>query len=379
MIKNKKKIILIGPLPPPYYGHSISFEFLSKYLQSKYNTITINYSSKHSKPGSGFNLLRFFEYILIFIKYFSYLKKNQNNDIVYITVAQSFFGFLRDCIFINLAYIYGYKIIAHLKGGNFDNFFKSQNNFIKNLIKNTYRKVNKIIVLGISLKKMFYFDERLKDKILIVNNGLPFEIIKKDNQFEINKTIEIIYLSNLIISKGYFDLLKALKILKEQKINFKARFYGEFMNSPDDNPKISISSLRKNFFKFISDNNLEDNVYYCGVVNGENKIKVLKNSDIFVLPTNYINEGQPVSIIEAMATKNVIITTKFRSIIDIIDEHIDGNFVEYNSPKQIFNLIKKYNDNRSLAIEFKKNAYDKFLNKFTKKQHLKNIESAIID
>ena len=33
-----------------------------------------------------------------------------------------------------------------------------------------------------------------------------------------------------------------------------------------------------------------------------------------------MNEGQPISIIEAMAYKNAIITTKYRSIPDLISE-----------------------------------------------------------
>ena len=40
-------------------------------------------------------------------------------------------------------------------------------------------------------------------------------------------------------------------------------------------------------------------------------------------------EGQPVSIIEALAFKNIVISTKYRSIPDMIDENIEGFFVDY--------------------------------------------------
>ena len=83
------------------------------------------------------------------------------------------------------------------------------------------------------------------------------------------------------------------------------------------------------------------------------KIHELLISDIFILPTNYIYEGQPVSIIEAIAFKNIAISTKYRSIPDMIDENIEGFFVDYGNPQQIFNKIKWIQDNKELEKKCK--------------------------
>ena len=114
-----------------------------------------------------------------------------------------------------------------------------------------------------------------------------------------------------------------------------------------------MTDLKNKFFKKIQDYNLNRNVKYISDLNFKDKIHELLISDIFILPTNYIYEGQPVSIIEALAFKNIVISTKYRSIPDMIDENIEGFFVDYGNPQQIFNKIKWIQDNKELG---KKNA-----------------------
>ena len=54
---------------------------------------------------------------------------------------------------------------------------------------------------------------------------------------------------------------------------------------------------------------------YIGIVNGKAKKNLLEWGNVFVLPTFYKMEGQPISILEAMATKNLVVTTNHAGIL----------------------------------------------------------------
>ena len=61
-----------------------------------------------------------------------------------------------------------------------------------------------------------------------------------------------------------------------------------------------------------------------GIVGGEQKKELLKKCYIFALPTRYPNEGQPISILEAMGNGMFIITTDHAGIPDIVKDGVNG-------------------------------------------------------
>ena len=72
-------------------------------------------------------------------------------------------------------------------------------------------------------------------------------------------------------------LSKAVETLYNSNLNFEIDSQGEF-----EFEKVDIT-----------------NTYY-GIVGGEQKRELLKKCYIFALPTRYPNEGQPISILEAI-------------------------------------------------------------------------------
>ena len=84
-------------------------------------------------------------------------------------------------------------------------------------------------------------------------------------------------------------------------------------------------------------------------------------------------EGQPISILEAMATKNVIITTKHAGIPDIITEKVNGFFVEKKDVKSLvstFVYLSKHKEEIERICEFNKTH---FLSNYTIETFEKNL------
>ena len=378
-LHKKNNIIMVGPLPPPFYGQSLSFKRLVGAMKGdkQFKLTVINITSKFVQAGSGYSFVRSLEYIFILLKYIYCTLKNPFNGSVYITVGQSLSGFYRDFVMIWVAYFLKKKIIIHIKGGNYGNFFNDQNKINKVLIKVTLYRVDSVIVLSNYLINMFNFDKDLLKKVVVVNNALPHELGHCKLR-ESNKLVNILFLSNLIVSKGYLDLVKALSVVKKQRGDFIASFAGEFMNSSDDKDKNKTPvDMKYEFENMIKELNLSNHVRYCGVLIGADKKHILDQSDILVLPTNYINEGQPVSIIEAMAHNNAIITTKYRSMVDMIKDGEQGFFVEYSSYKLLASKILKLIDDRVLLAKMQDSAYQTYTNHFTFSMHIEKMKKIL--
>ena len=188
----------------------------------------------------------------------------------------------------------------------------------------------------------------------MVENGLTSNFYNDSYRVNNNQTFNILYLSNLIISKGYLDIIKALKVLNREKIKYNCVFAGNIFKSPDDPYDTKLSILRKNFEKIISK---MDNATYIGPVFDKEKIKLLKKSDIFLLPTYYVNEGQPISIIEAMAYGNAIISTPYRSIVDIFKHKKEGLLIEPKKPELIAEALIYLYNNKKILEKMKLNAH----------------------
>ena len=113
-------------------------------------------------------------------------------------------------------------------------------------------------------------------------------------------------------------------------------------------------------------------------MSGDTKTEMLTSADIFVLSTNYINEGQPVSIIEALAYSSAIVTTRYRSIVDMIDDGKEGWFVEYGDAVDMADKLEELIRDERKLTEMQRAAHASYLNKFTQSRHISNMEAILL-
>lgn len=373
---NKRKVLLIGILPPPINGQSLAFQALADELEAEILLISgqrnTNISITLAKIFSFLGLLIQLVKKLLFYRY-----------VVYHTISQSKNGFLRDFLIVNISKFFGNKVIVHIHGGNYDGFYQVQKPFIQKKINGMLKRVDSILVLSESLAKMFDFNPTLKKKIKIVQNGLPWNIDKTQTNLKelpISKEcpIKILFLSNLIESKGYLDVLEATSILvNEYGYNIEANFCGEFIHYDDAKRFATISEAKQYFYAFIAKNNLASHINYHGIVEEAKKKEILTETHFFILPTNYINEGQPISIIEALAYGCLVLTTGYRGIPDLITNNVSGVYIRFNHPKEIafeiHNLINYPSEFQRISI----NAHQNYLKNFTKEKHINTLITEI--
>lgn len=317
-----KKITMIGQFPPPIHG-------LSKALNAFAESVRVNSLYEVRK----INLTHKKELFSIFKRVIQ-----TKNQIGYLTISHSILGNLRDLLIVKILNDNSNHVILHYHGGHYKELFKNMNFIQKYLNRKIFGKVNKIIVLGNSHKNLFE-DVVSSDKIYVCENFVEDASFLTDTEYKNSKQdsrnnkIVLLYLSNLIKTKGYEDVLKAFKILATEYPNEYELHIAGAHYEIDSQMKIN---------KALNDSVLENSIFYHGIVDGGVKKDLLYRSDVFLLPTYYPYEGQPISVIEAMASGMVCVTTELGGIKDVL--HQDNSFyVNAKAPVEIAEMIRSLN------------------------------------
>lgn len=311
----KNKICFIAQFPPPIHG-------LSKAVDTLYNSEL----NSEINPNGKFQ----FEKVDItsnkdFFKNIRKISRSKAN-LFYFTISQTKGGNLRDLVILKLLEIQHKKCLIHLHGGYYRQLVDNDmTGWQRKANYKAIRKLAGVIVLSKSLEKIF---ERMIDenKIFVVENCVDNqyllsdkEIEEKLNTLEDKKVIHVLWLSNFIRSKGY-PLVLEMANLEKKRVDAggERRFHFDFAG------KFFADSEEQYFENYVKDNELEEFVTYHGVVGGEKKRELLKKCCIFSLPTRYPNEGQPISILEAMGNGMFIITTNHAGIPDMVEDSKNG-------------------------------------------------------
>jgi len=326
------KVLFFGPYPLPITGQSISFK--EAFTGFEGNKILFN--STKFEDHKIFNTL----YCLCLLPFF-FIGKRFNK--VYFTCSRSYPGFFKDFQLLFLCKLFNKKVINHLHGADFMDFY-ANSGFLKSLIKWSYSKINTSIVLLPAMKNQFAAFPKME--VVVVPNAYSseFENIKVDVS---NKKKQILFLSNIIESKGVLVFLNAIKKILAEYPDVIVKIAGNPMG--DEISDLKTIEYKFNKFYLPLKDNYPERIFYLGSISGLAKIKVLEESSIFVLPTYYKTEAFPISIIEAMRFGNAIITTNHNYLTDVIGEE-NGFLVDV---KSVDDLVLKLNvllsDNENLV------------------------------
>ena len=376
---DRPSYLLVGDLPPPEHGSALSFQMLCRELAARgCNCKIVNVMRRKASPPSRLSLARSFELFIAISKFIAALSGSKYRR-VYIIISQSWAGFIRDMLMIWIARLFHCVVIVQLRGGNYDGFYRSQSALRQRCIRWTLGRVHHIIALSEQMRDMYSFDPQLRDRVIAVSNSPPNVLRGTPRNWEgrANRPVRLLFLSNLMQSKGYCDVLEAAAILRHAPLPFELLFAGRFLQSIDDETTMPPALAEAIFRQRIEAKGLEDVVRYLGPVAGKRKWRQLQTSDFFLLPTNYRHEGQPVSIIEAMAHGCVVIATKFRSIPEMVLDGETGVLVDYGQPEQIAEAVLRIANDPQRYAAMSKAAVAHYERHFTIERHMNKMISVL--
>ena len=248
------------------------------------------------------------------------------------------------------------KILFHIHGKGIIN----RSSFEKKLYR--YAFYNEKIIL---LSKLLKYDvnDLYNGEFYYIPNGIPdvdfSKLSRHDSQ---HHNTCILFLSNLILSKGIIDYINALDILYRKDIKFEGLIVGA-----------EADFSKKQLNNFLIEKKLKGIIKYIGSKYGLEKEIILNNADILVFPTYYENETFGIVNIEAMQFSHPVISTRVGAIPEIIDHSENGFIVEINNPEKIAFYLAKLIQNPELLRQMGSKAREKYLNHYTIKLFEQNL------
>ena len=249
----------------------------------------------------------YIHFLKIFISFISFSISNKYK-IANIFVTSNI-AFVRDVFFILWLKLLRKKIIIHFHSKKYGEFFLKKNRL--KYLSFFLSRTNKIIVL--SQDHFNYFSQYFPvTKMKIIENFIDYHLYECDLSIKLD---EFLYVGRLSEKKGFFDLIEAVRILKNSGIFVKINIIGTPEN---ENIDVQIKSLIKQY---------ELNNYFelYGFVDGEKKYNLYKRCKFFIFPSKF--ENSPVVIKEAIASKMALIVSNIEANMNILKEY--NNYVTF--------------------------------------------------
>ena len=362
------RILFIAPLPPPVHGSAMVSKYIkdSAKVQSVAQCDWVNLSTSRRMDeigkGGAMKLLRFMGAYLKTL----WLLLTHRYDLCYLAITCHGIGFLKDAPFVWLCKMFGCRVLIHQHNKGMSNcierwpyrwlipyIYKRARvmllswHLYPDIAKVVKREQVVICANGIAAEQQVNCDGSLvnvasprlnaAEQRLIVTGSLVnvAEQRLKDNQSQgddspatalrltsssaaINRSeaaslpVNLLFLSNLIPSKGVYVLLDACRILKDKGLDFQCNFVGGETKEID----------RARFEAEVQKRGLEGMVRYEGPKYGEEKEEYWRSSDVFVQPT--FEDCFPLTIVEAMQHGLPVVSTDEGAVPDMVADGVNG-------------------------------------------------------
>ena len=323
--------------------------------------------------------LRFFQIVR---KLFIYMRELfRGHRSVYILISSGKLGFVRDILFIGLARIAGKRIVCHLKSGRYDAYNRQNNALVRRFVRWVIGMADVVIVLSPRFTSLFDFLDKSRTAVVPILNGLPDDSLDcvYSHVNSGSSATQILYLSNLMGTKGYWDLLNAAVILNKRTDMPDWNLTLAGATIPDGVEKhLTPDKIAANVTDFIANNGLQDVVRWNGPVGGDEKIAVLAESDILVLPSAYPGEGQPVSIIEGIASGLAVLATDYRAIPDMLESQVNGEYIVHGDPVGLAEILAGLIINSDKLEQYQAASRRIYERDFSWKTHFERIRPVIL-
>ena len=207
-------------------------------------------------------------------------------------------------------------------------------------------------------------------RLRVVNNGIPdpcpdyhTEIAPHRRQLPERDVVRVLYLAHCTREKGLFDAVEAVVEANRRSkgVRFVMRVAGSFLSAEEE----------AEFRERIGRPDASGCVKHVGFAAGADKDRLFRESDLFLFPTYFANEGQPLNLIEAMAYGLPSVTTRWRAI----PEYFPKDYPGLCNAKEVAGIATALG--RMAGAGGSETLREAFEQRYALKPHLKNLSIAL--
>lgn len=350
----RPKILFVMPLPPPVHGAAAVGEMIceSAEINSRFDCDYVNSSTSVTLRDVGkVGLRKIIGAVMLYGKVLWKLAGSRY-DLCYLAMTCHGAGFLKDAPLALMCKAFGRRVVIHQhnKGMSAD----VDRWPYRGLFRSVYRGSTVIL-----LSERLYPDISEvvgRDQVLICPNGIG-DAVRLERVTD--DASHILFLSNLLESKGVLDLVDAIAILKGRGVIVKCTIAGD--SSADISSDAFLDYLRKA--------GVDDLVDYRGPVYGWDKEPLWHQAGVFVLPS--LNECQPLVILEAMSHGLPVIATDEGGICDMVIDGENGLIVRKKDSADLADKLQYLVEHPDVVNEMGKAGSGIYQERFTQEKFIR--------
>lgn len=362
----KIKILSIGPYGKDRIGgvQYVTDMILSSYLTREFDFIILN-----TNIPSFFHQWRVFRPVLSlkFIALLIYQLVRYRPDVVHIH-SSNVASFLEKGVMIFIArWFFGRRVLFHLHGSKLETVIQSRGWF-RRFTRCVFRASHTMIVLSQSFRNILT-DLVGQFRYVIIPHGVDLALYDRVQVAPRDDGLFVLSFIGLIGErKGCYELGEALDILVHQQgiSNIRLEMVGR-----EENPG-ELTAVQQ----FYRQKGVDAFVRFHGLKIGEEKIRILKQSDVFVLPSRHDSFG--IVNLEAMAAGLPVISTRQGAIPEYLEENVNGFLIDIGDVSALVDRILRLYRDPALRQVMGRNNRNKIAERFSFPKVLKLYEQLYI-
>jgi glycosyltransferase involved in cell wall biosynthesis len=251
--------------------------------------------------------------------------------IVHLNTSLNARAWWRDLAYLAVAKLCGARVVMQVHGGALGRFSVSQH-ALGGFLRWALQRPDAVAVLS-SIELEAWRRLAPGQNVVVLPNGIdcaPYGRLARAPR-SAGDPLHLVYIGRLVGAKGIEETIEGLRLARSRGVDARLTLAG----SGAEEARL-IAQVRAA--------GLEDAVHFAGPTWGEDKLKLLGQSDVLCLASH--SEGLPYALLEAMAAGVVPIVTRVGAIPDVVTEGVHGRFVPAGDPAAIADALSALAANR---------------------------------
>ena len=174
------------------------------------------------------------------------------------------------------------------------------------------------------------------DKIVNIGAGYNDKIFYPVEKYEKHDDVKILYAGKFDESKGFYELIKAFRLLEKKDTNVELELIGNLKD--EDRPRVE---------SLVGDSN---RIRIYNAVDQVHLGEIMRHKDIFILPSYF--EGLGLIAVEALGSGLRVVATEIEGLIEFLGDKINNSeIIEYVKMPTIYDTDKAVEEEKPAFVE----------------------------
>lgn len=332
------RIYVLGRFPPPIDGQTLATERLADLMETELDVERIDLQPPQTSAVESRRQLikRTSHFLKLRPKIKSRLAEAPDATVLWPAISPDVAGHFRDVTITVPAFQPEQHVYAVIHRGNFHRMFERQLTAVtagklvermSGFVFNTNHLSDRC-AQWIPESKRIIIPNTIDDDLIFSDE----EVAAKQEERTSRARFAVLFISHMLPSKGYLDVLEGLILMKRKGLDVEGHFVGGWQHAHD----------RKAFFERAREGGVEDSLTHHGSITERERIKeIYRHADSLLLPTYYANEAQPHVLIEALNAGTPVVTTRHAGIPEMIRDGQEGLLVPARDPVALAGAVER--------------------------------------